>query len=239
MENDTDFKEHSIKLTTEYLEKYPDAASQYCKTKEKQIANIEKNFNKIISPGDPTTKPDILVSEVLESLFDYDVSKREEIQKQYNDQKQTEMMIGELLERYIAKEGEIYGWAFSGECIKAVDFIKKDGDKWIKLQIKTSDNTENSSAKAIRDDTPIIKWFRRFSSPKTKTPVLKKNGELAKTGLTPKEYEKILETGNYNTFTQPDYNWENFPDDDLVKVLSEEGFREFINKHIETIKSDL
>ena len=108
MENDTDFKEHSIKLTTEYLEKYPDAASQYCKTKEKQIANIEKNFNKIISPGDPTTKPDILVSEVLESLFDYDVSKREEIQKQYNDQKQTEMMIGELLERYIAKEGETW-----------------------------------------------------------------------------------------------------------------------------------
>ena len=239
MRNDKDFKEHSIKLTTEYLAKYPDAASRYCKTKEKQIANIEKNFNKIISPGDPTTKPDILVSEMLESLFNHDISKRNEIQKQYNDQKQTEMMIGELLERYIAKEGEIYGWAFSGECIKAVDFIKKESNEWIKLQIKTSDNTENSSAKAIRDDTPIIKWFRRFSSPKTKTPVLKKNGKLSKLGLTTEEYEKILKTGNYETFTQPDYNWENFPDDELVKVLSEDGFREFISEHIETIKSDL
>lgn len=229
----------SIDLTTKYLEEYPENASRYCKTKEKQIANIKKNFNKIIAPNEPTTKPDILVSRILESLFDHELSRREKIQKQYNDQKQTEMMIGELLERYISQKGQVFGWAFSGECIKAVDFIKKDGDQWIKLQIKTSDNTENSSAKAIRDDTPIKKWFRRFSSPQTKTPVLKKNGKLSKKGLTDEEYQERLISGDLSTFTQPDYNWDNFPDDDLKKVLSEEGFIKFIDKHIETIKNDL
>lgn len=237
MKNDEEFRKFSIKLTTEYLKKYPENCSRYCKDIETQIANINKNFDKDIAPSEPTTKPDILVSIMLESLFNYEISRREEFQREYNNQKQIEMMVGELLERYISSEGKIYGWAFSGECIKAVDFIKKDGDEWIKLQIKTSDNTENSSAKAIRDDTPIIKWFRRFSSPKTVVPKLKKNGELSKSGLTDEEYQKCLITGDFSPFTRPDYNWDNFPDKDLVKVLSEDGFREFINKHIETIKN--
>ena len=42
----------------------------------------------------------------------------------------------------------------------AVDFCKADGSL---LQIKTSDNSENSSSSRVRQGTPIGKWFRRFS----------------------------------------------------------------------------
>jgi hypothetical protein len=234
-----EFKEYSKKLTTEYLEEYPENCSQYCKTKEKQLENIEKCFNKIIAPNDPTTKPDTLVSEMLETLFNHDAEKRIEIQKQYNDQKQTEMMIGEFLERYISKEGRSFGWAFSGECIKAVDFIKKNEKEWIKLQVKNSDNTENSSAKAIRDDTPIIKWFRRFSSPKKVVPYIKKDGKLSKRGLSNKEYNELLHSGDYKPFTRPEFNWDNFPDNDLRKILSEKEFRKFISEEIELLKNTL
>ncbi len=237
MSDNEDLKNFSIELTTEYLEKYPDNASRYCKKEIDQIKNIENAFNKKIAPNTPTTKPDELVSEILEFLFEYKIEDRKQIQNQYSNQKQVEMMVGELLERYIAKEGINFGWAFTAECIKAVDFIKKDGDDWIKLQIKASDNTENSSAKLVRDKTPIKHWFRRFSSPKKKIPKLKKNGELSKKGLTPEEYKKCLESKDYSAFTQPDYNWNNFPDEDLIKVLSEDGFRNFISEHIELIKN--
>jgi hypothetical protein len=37
----------------------------------------------------------------------------------------------------------------------------KDG--WYALQIKNRDNSENSSSKAVRDNTDIQKWFRTFS----------------------------------------------------------------------------
>ena len=145
-------------------------------------------------------------------------------------------MIGQFLERYISKEGRNFGWAFSGECIKAVDFIKKDGKEWIKLQVKNSDNTENSSAKAIRDHTPISKWFRRFSSPKTVVPRIKKDGKLGTRGLTDREYNELLLSGDYNPFTRAEFNWDNFPDDNLKKILTEEGFRRFINEQIILLK---
>ena len=74
------------------------------------------------------------------------------------------MKIGELLEKYISSKGKDFGWAFSSSCIQAVDFIKKSGSNLTTLQIKNSDNTENSSASAIRNNTTILKWFRRHST---------------------------------------------------------------------------
>ena len=154
----------SKELTTEYLGQYPDEASRYCKTREKQILNIEKHFSKEISPKDRTTKPDYLTSKMLESVYNHKELERDRIQEHYNDQKQAEMMIGELLERYIYSKGKKYGWAFTGSCIKSVDFIKKDKKgKWTTLQVKNSDNTENSSSSKVRDATTIQKWVRRNS----------------------------------------------------------------------------
>ena len=54
-----------------------------------------------------------------------------------------------------------YGWHCCwGETMKSIDFCNEDGQL---LQIKNSDNSENSSSKAVRDGTEIKHWFRRFS----------------------------------------------------------------------------
>lgn len=69
--------------------------------------------------------------------------------------------IGELLEEYLAVKLSPLGWYCCwGSTIDAVDFCKADGSL---LQIKTSDNSENSSSSRVRPGTPIEKWFRRFS----------------------------------------------------------------------------
>ena len=69
--------------------------------------------------------------------------------------------IGELLEEYLAVKLSPLGWYCCwGSTIDAVDFCKADGSL---LQIKTSDNSENSSSSRVRQGTPIEKWFRRFS----------------------------------------------------------------------------
>ena len=165
-----EFEKFSIKLTTEYCKKFPKKITKKTVkgikrslTKEEQIQNIKKAFERIIKPNETTTVPDELVSDILEKFYSHKKNERQKIQKQYQDQKQTEMKIGELLEKYIASKGKDFGWAFSSSCIQAVDFIKKDGSNWTTLQIKNSDNTENSSASAIRNNTTILKWFRRHS----------------------------------------------------------------------------
>ena len=157
-----DFEKFSIKLTTEYCKKFTKQITK--KTvkgirrslpKDEQIQNIKKAFERIIKPNETTTVPDELVSDILEKFYSHKKDERQKIQKQYQDQKQTEMKIGELLEKYIASKGKDFGWAFSSSCIQAVDFIKNDGSNWTTLQIKNSDNTENSSASAIRNNTTI------------------------------------------------------------------------------------
>jgi len=153
----------SISLTLQYLKKYPDQATKYCKTNEKQVLNIKKSLNDKILPNIRTTVADKLTSELLELVFNHEKKDRDKIQNNYNNQKQIEMMIGKLLERYIANIGHKYGWAFTGECIKSVDFIKKEGNRWTTLQVKNSDNTENSSSQSVRDGTKILKWVRRNS----------------------------------------------------------------------------
>ena len=185
---------HSVRLTLQFLKKFPDQASKNCKTKEKQITNINKSLNDNILPNKRTTVADNLTSELLELVFNHKKTDRKKIQSNYNDQKQIEMMIGKLLERYIATIGQKYGWAFTGECIKSVDFIKKEGTCWTTLQVKNSDNTENSSSQSVREGTTILKWVRRNSKKGT-------------------------------------YLWNEFPDDNLKKHLSEEGFLKFTENH--------
>lgn len=221
----------SIKLTTTYLAEFPRHAAKGAETREKQIANIKKAYSKIIEPNKPTTKPDYLVSELLEYLFNYEKVKRKSYQIQYNNQKQVEMMIGELLEKYITSIGKDYGWVFTAQCIKAVDLLKKEKKKWITLQIKNSDNTENSSASKIREGTQILKWFRRFSKPRLIKPKLNKNGTLSKKPFGKNyryEFEKRQKTLDLSEFYTPEFNWENFPDHDIRSRVSEEGFKKYI-----------
>ena len=72
-----------------------------------------------------------------------------------------ENIAGAFLEEYIAEQLISQGWHCCwGETMKSVDFCKFDGQL---LQVKNSDNSENSSSKSVRDGTTIKKWFRRFS----------------------------------------------------------------------------
>jgi carbonic anhydrase len=58
--------------------------------------------------------------------------------------------------------GSIYSLFLGGS--ERLHFISKDKNgKWLVLQIKNRDNTENSSSSAIRNGTQIQKWFRSFS----------------------------------------------------------------------------
>ncbi len=70
-----------------------------------------------------------------------------------------ENVQGKLLEEYIANNIEDYGWLWcQGMVLRSIDFCANDGH--IFLQIKNKFNTENSSGRAIRNNTKILKWNR-------------------------------------------------------------------------------
>lgn len=85
-----------------------------------------------------------------------------------------ENKFGEILEEYIASKLKDEGWIWcAGSIVKGIDLIKKDGNSWKLLQIKSRSNTENSSSKNIRkyikDNTgaDITSWYRLNVNPKT------------------------------------------------------------------------
>ena len=227
----------STKEVKKFLEENPKEVDP--KNKDTISENIRNSFLKVIAPNKPTTKPDELTSIVLEIAYKHPKADRKKIQQQYLDQKQSEMMIGALLEKYIYSKGQKFGWVFTGECIEAVDFIKRTDNGWTSLQIKNSDNSENSSSKSVRDKTAIMMWFRRYSQQEKITPQLKKNGELSKKtkGYTkfPHIYKKMQESGIYEPFESPQYNWHNFPDEELKEELSEKDFRIYIKNHFTSL----
>lgn len=72
-----------------------------------------------------------------------------------------ENITGALLEEYIAMKLKNYNWHCCwGETMRSIDFCNSDGQL---LQVKNSDNSENSSSRTVRDGTKIQHWFRRFS----------------------------------------------------------------------------
>ncbi|MCT4180289.1 SinI family restriction endonuclease [Elizabethkingia anophelis] len=72
-----------------------------------------------------------------------------------------ENIIGDLLEEYLSEKLKPLGWYCCwGSSIDAVDFCKINGEL---LQVKNSDNSENSSSSRVRNGTEIKKWYRRFS----------------------------------------------------------------------------
>jgi hypothetical protein len=117
------------------------------------------------TPKQPETVPDPLVSFILKSYFLVDEARLENAKIEHQWAMAAENMVGDLLERYLAKILEPQGWVWcAGSVAKAVDFIKPlDGEQWIALQVKNRDNSENSSSSAIRVGTEIAKWFRTFS----------------------------------------------------------------------------
>ena len=110
------------------------------------------------------TVPDSLIREIYSYSHRKSAELLEEIAKGHATMMTLEKIVGDLLEEYLSDELEQLGWHCCwGQTIKAVDFCQTDGRL---LQIKTSDNSENSSSKGVRDNTNIMVWQRRKSRKK-------------------------------------------------------------------------
>jgi len=157
-------------IILDFLDKNPE---QFSSRKKKDRPNPRtqsgrEEIGKIIDsarekrhlPREPKTVPDEVVSIILELYFDVSPEKLECIKIEHQLSMAAENIVGELLERYISEACREHGsdWVQAyGDVVKAVDFIRKDGDGWELLQVKNRDNSENSSSQAIRDGTSIKK----------------------------------------------------------------------------------
>jgi hypothetical protein len=107
-----------------------------------------------------STVPDSLLKEIYQ-LLHADLSEKEvlNVANGHSVMMTIENIIGDMLEEYLSIMLKPQGWLCCwGTTIKSVDFCKTDGTL---LQIKTSDNSENSSSSAVRTGTSILKWARR------------------------------------------------------------------------------
>lgn len=108
------------------------------------------------------TIPDSLVNEIIklriEGISD---SLANKVESGHSLSMTIENLMGDLLEEYLSLKLAPFGWYCCwGSTIDAVDFCKRDGSL---LQVKNSNNSENSSSSKVRIGTDIDKWFRRFS----------------------------------------------------------------------------
>lgn len=157
-----------------FLSENPDRLSWRGKNKPNVTtqAGLERLAEKYFSgyrrsdfPSQPGTVPDQAVSIVMQVAYGYSALDAENIKIEHQQSMCAENCVGALLERYIDSVLRQHNWYWCcGEFVKAVDFIKKNNDgTWVALQVKNRDNSENSSSSAIRNGTPIQKWFRSFS----------------------------------------------------------------------------
>lgn len=157
-----------------FLSENPERLSWRGKNKPSVLtdAGIERLASKYFSsfrssdfPAEPGTVPDEMVSIVMQVAYGYSPEETEDIKAEHQRSMCAENCVGALLERYLDSVLRPHGWHWCcGEFVKAIDFIKRNCDgTWVAMQIKNRDNSENSSSSAIRNGTPIQKWFRSFS----------------------------------------------------------------------------
>ena len=118
-----------------------------------------------------STVPDDAVYIYIKKKFNKTDEEIKLIKESHNIGMSVEDLIGHTLEEYIYSKTSSDNWIWcSGNILRSIDFIKKekieDKINWKMLQIKNSDNSENSSSKKVRQGTPIKHWFRRFSKRK-------------------------------------------------------------------------
>jgi len=108
------------------------------------------------------TQHDPILDEIISSRINHTTEDDlENIKYGHRLSMSAENIAGGFLEEYIAEELISQGWHCCwGETMKSIDFCNVDDQL---LQVKNSDNSENSASKTVRDGTPIKKWFRRFS----------------------------------------------------------------------------
>lgn len=107
------------------------------------------------------TKHDPILDEIISARILITDDDLESVKYGHRLSMSAENIAGSLLEEYLASKLINYKWHCCwGETLKSIDFCHENGDL---LQIKNSDNSENSSSKTVRDGTKIKHWFRRFS----------------------------------------------------------------------------
>ncbi len=114
--------------------------------------------------GNPSnTVADSLMKEIYHKLHPHLEDKVVEIVAAGHSTMMTiENIVGDMLEEYLSGKLAAHGWRCCwGTTVKSVDFINDNGTL---LQVKTSDNSENSSSSAVRIGTSIEKWYRRVST---------------------------------------------------------------------------
>lgn len=118
-----------------------------------------------------------------------------------------ENIQGNLLEEYINKNIQKYGWIWcNGTVLQAIDFCSIDGK--VLLQIKNKNNTENSSSSKVREGTTIEKWYRLGSQ--------KKNGKIVPSY----KWDKLNEIINAHVITDVIADC-NMNEDDYQKFLKQ------------------
>lgn len=137
------------------------------KAHQEYLFETFKKGREVKHPQEPSTISDSAYIDVMLHYYGCQESS-ETIEKIHKTAMASENIVGDILERYIASVLEEFGWVWvAGSIIRAVDFIYKNNEnKWVLLQIKNRDNSENSSSSSIRNGTDIIKWFRSFSRKK-------------------------------------------------------------------------
>lgn len=152
------------------------------------------------------TIPDQMVKLILQKSEKCDTEKIDDYINGHNLAMSAENLLGSLLERYIASVIEDEWIWCPGQTIFATDFIKYSLDsdeRWICLQVKNADNSENSSSSKIREQfdkighkVSIQIWFR--SQSKWKCNQLKKHifNNLQIDEDSPKKLEKLKEKLN-------------------------------------------
>ena len=135
---------------------------EYTKRYADRYIKAYNNRTSVRKANPSGTFPDPIQEIVLKSKFES--STDDEIDKivyGHSFLMSVENVIGDLLEEYLCEKLKSLGWFCCwGSSIDAVDFCKATGEL---LQIKNSDNSENSSSSRVRNGTEIEKWYRRFS----------------------------------------------------------------------------
>lgn len=107
------------------------------------------------------TRHDPILDEIISSRINHTSDDLENIKYGHRLSMSAENIAGAFLEEYIAQKIISQGWHCCwGDTMKSIDFCSVDDQL---LQVKNSDNSENSSSKTVRDGTTINHWFRRFS----------------------------------------------------------------------------
>lgn len=112
--------------------------------------------------------PDNAIYEYIKEKHNFNDENILLVRNYHNMAMDAENRFGYYLEEFIYSKIKKNNWIWcTGSVLKSIDFIKKNSknkdEPWTMLQIKNSDNSENSSSNKIRKGTNIKKWFRRFS----------------------------------------------------------------------------